>query len=135
MRVGQDNAEQVRRVVLLLDAGELRVVGAVRHLHAILLVGGEEVHVHGAGRERGQCLEQVPSPGDALAVVRRRVPPAVHVDEEVGLAVRIGGGVVRNALDRAAQLSERHLRLRVRQPAGEVRDDVDHRVRDLQELV
>src|SRR6478609_6415268 len=86
-------AEEIARIVGLLDPDEARVVRPEGGLHPVGFLAGEKVRVRSAGGEGNGAPEKFPRPGDAGLILGARSPAAVDIHHERGVTVAKRGGV------------------------------------------
>src|SRR6185437_507360 len=80
-------------------------------------------------------IEEGPRPADAALILRGIAPAGMNVHEEVRPALRVGGGVRRDAAHRAAEMADEDLALAGRQAADRVDHDRESSVGELDEIV
>ena len=118
------------------DLGEAVVVRAVSaRADALSLVVGHEVDVDPSRRERRGSIVKRARPPDTRRVFRGRVPPRVNVHHEIDVAMRVGGRLGGNTVDRAAEAADEDFALGGRELPDRLQEQLDQAVSKLDEVV
>src|SRR5215471_9649703 len=90
--------EQIVRIILFFDLGQLIVVGAVGGGHPIAFFCSHEVHIGPGGGVWARGLEKCPCPSNAPLIVCLFGPAPVYVEHELCVPMTIGHSVGRDAI-------------------------------------
>ncbi len=91
--------EEIIRVVFFLALNQPIVIASIGEPDSVLFLLREEIHVRTSGSKWRCRLEKFSRSTDTLGIVRRAVPPPVHIQHELGIAMCIRRGILRHAGD------------------------------------
>ena len=78
----------------------------------VAFVFGHEIYVRAGGGVRRAGVEKSARPLDASCILRGAVPSSVHIQDELGISVRVSHRVGRDTIGRAGDMADENLALR-----------------------
>src|SRR5215469_4369028 len=127
--------EDVFRIVASFHFQQAGVVWAVGRSDAFAFVGGHEIYIAARGSVGRGRFEECACPLDALIVLLRPLPSAMHVDHDPGIASAVGGGAGGNVVRYSCQQAEEDLAMGRGKFARVFNDRVERSVADFGEVM
>ena len=127
--------KNIFRIVASLDLYQAIIVRSVSRGDPVALFFGHEIYVSAGGGVRRAGVKKSARPLDATRILRRTVPSSVHIQDELGVPVRVSRRVGRHTIGRAGDMADENLALGRGQLAGVFDDRIERAVADLSEVM
>src|SRR6266508_1894052 len=127
--------KNIFRIVASLDLYQTIIVRSVSRSEPVALFFGHEIYVSAGRGVRRTGVKKSARPFDAAHILRRAVPSSVHIQDELGVPVRVSHRVGRHTIGRAGDMADENLALGRGQLAGVLDDRIQRAVVELGEVM